>query len=108
MSTKEPVTMSQPTRADAKSTRNVGRVKQVIGPTVDVEFHSDKLPNILNALKVVDEARATLTVVNSKGTEHTITKRYDVVGRGGRGFHLIKRDRLVRALPPGIALVDFG
>jgi DNA gyrase subunit A len=55
-----------------------------------------------------DEARATLTVVNSKGTEHTITKRYDVVGRGGRGFHLIKRDRLVRALPPGIALVDFG
>jgi len=55
-----------------------------------------------------DEARATLTVVNSKGTEHTITKRYDVVGRGGRGFHLIKRDRLVRAIPPGIALVDFG
>ncbi len=55
-----------------------------------------------------DEARATLTVVNSKGTEHTITKRYDVVGRGGRGFHLIKRDRLVRAVPPGIALVDFG
>jgi DNA gyrase subunit A len=60
------------------------------------------------ALFGADEARATLTLVNSKGTEHTVTKRYDVVGRGGRGFHLIKRDRLVRALPPPVALVDLG
>ncbi len=60
------------------------------------------------ALFGADEARATLTLVNSKGTEHTVTKRYDVVSRGGRGFHLIKRDRLVRALPPAVALVDLG
>ena len=45
---------------------------------------------------------------NSKGTEHTVTKRYDVVGRGGRGFHLIKRDRLVRAIPPPVALVELS
>ncbi len=34
---------------------SVGRVKQVIGPTVDIEFPPDKLPNILNAIKVKDE-----------------------------------------------------
>jgi DNA gyrase subunit A len=54
-----------------------------------------------------DEKRATLTLVNGKGTEHTITKRYTPVSRGGKGFELIKRDRLVKALPPDLTLVDF-
>ncbi|HKK71204.1 MAG TPA: F0F1 ATP synthase subunit beta, partial [Candidatus Krumholzibacteria bacterium] len=36
---------------------NYGKVVQVIGPTVDVEFDSDKLPEILNALVVEDPAR---------------------------------------------------
>ena len=60
------------------------------------------------ALFGADETRAALTLVNSKGTEHTVTRRYEVVGRGGRGFHLIKRDRFVRMVPPAIALADFG
>ncbi len=34
---------------------NVGRVVQVIGPTVDCEFHSDHLPEILNAIKIEDK-----------------------------------------------------
>ena len=55
-----------------------------------------------------DEKRATLTLVNGKGTEHTITKRYTPVSRGGKGFELIKRDRLVKALAPEITLIDFG
>ena len=55
-----------------------------------------------------DEKRATLTLVNGKGTEHTITKRYTPVSRGGKGFELIKRDRLVKALPVEITLLDFG
>jgi F-type H+-transporting ATPase subunit beta len=49
---------------------NIGKVKQIIGPTVDVEFHSDHLPNILNALKVVDSARGidvTLEVATHVG-----------------------------------------
>ncbi len=33
---------------------NTGSVVQVIGPTVDLEFDSDHLPAILNAIKVVD------------------------------------------------------
>jgi DNA gyrase subunit A len=55
-----------------------------------------------------DEKRATLTLVNGKGTEHTITKRYTPVSRGGKGFTLIKRDRLVKMLPPEIELLSFG
>ena len=37
--------------------QNYGKVVQVIGPTLDVEFDSDKLPAILNALVVEDPAR---------------------------------------------------
>ena len=34
-----------------------GKVVQVIGPTVDVEFPSDELPSILNAIKIEDAKR---------------------------------------------------
>jgi len=37
--------------------KNIGKIVQVIGPTVDVEFPSDKLPAILNALLIKDESR---------------------------------------------------
>ena len=53
-----------------------------------------------------DEKRAVLTLENSKGTTHTVTRRHDVVGRGGKGFELIKRDRFVKAIPPEIVLYD--
>jgi F-type H+-transporting ATPase subunit beta len=35
--------------------RNIGRIVQVIGPTVDIEFPSDRLPELLNAIKIVDK-----------------------------------------------------
>ena len=53
-----------------------------------------------------DERRAVLTLENSKGTEHTVTRRHDVVGRGGKGFELIKRDRFVKAIAPEIVLLE--
>lgn len=34
-----------------------GKVRQVIGPTLDVEFPEDKMPNILNAIHIRDEKR---------------------------------------------------
>jgi F-type H+-transporting ATPase subunit beta len=34
-----------------------GKVRQVIGPTVDLEFPADGLPEILNAVRIVDEPR---------------------------------------------------
>jgi DNA gyrase subunit A len=53
-----------------------------------------------------DEKRAVLTLENGKGTTYTVTRRYDVVGRGGKGFEMIKRDRFVRSVPPEVVLLD--
>ncbi len=35
--------------------QNIGKVVQVIGPTVDCEFKADSLPNILNAIKIYNK-----------------------------------------------------
>ena len=55
-----------------------------------------------------EKRAAVLTLETSKGTEHTVTRRYAVVGRGGKGFEMIKRERFVKALPPEIELVDLN
>lgn len=34
-----------------------GKIKQVIGPMMDIEFPRENLPNILNAIKIKDETR---------------------------------------------------
>ncbi len=39
------------------SGNNIGKVVQVIGPTVDCEFPPESLPNILNAIKITDKKR---------------------------------------------------
>jgi F-type H+-transporting ATPase subunit beta len=36
---------------------NIGKIVQVIGPTVDCQFESDKLPDILNAIEIRDKER---------------------------------------------------
>ena len=44
---------------------NYGKVVEVIGPVVDIEFETDKLPNILNAIKiqsVTDDRELDLTL----------------------------------------------
>ncbi|MGF1574317.1 MAG: F0F1 ATP synthase subunit beta [Sumerlaeia bacterium] len=41
---------------------NKGILKQIIGPTVDVEFHSDNLPAIFNALRIPREGQEDLVV----------------------------------------------
>ncbi len=42
---------------ETKVEGNMGKIVQVIGPTVDCEFDSDHLPNILNAIKIQDKER---------------------------------------------------
>jgi F-type H+/Na+-transporting ATPase subunit beta len=37
--------------------KNTGEIRQVIGPTVDIEFPSESLPNILNAIKIEEKER---------------------------------------------------
>jgi F-type H+-transporting ATPase subunit beta len=39
------------------TSENTGRVVQVIGPVVDVEFPAGKLPTILNAVRIVDDEK---------------------------------------------------
>jgi len=49
---------------------NIGKVVQVIGPTVDCEFDSDNLPEILNAIKIEDKEKEidlTVEVANHIG-----------------------------------------
>src|SRR4051794_31269809 len=38
------------------SSQNIGRIKQIIGPIVDVEFDSGRLPNIFHAVKITNPA----------------------------------------------------
>jgi F-type H+-transporting ATPase subunit beta len=42
-----------------------GTVVQVLGPTVDVEFPSDKLPSILNAIRIEDPARGIRVTIEA-------------------------------------------
>jgi F-type H+-transporting ATPase subunit beta len=42
---------------------NIGKVVQVIGPTVDCEFDSDNLPEILNAIKIEDKEKSIDLIV---------------------------------------------
>jgi F-type H+-transporting ATPase subunit beta len=44
---------------------NVGKVVQVIGPTLDVEFPSDRLPNIFNGITIVDDRAGIHLVVEA-------------------------------------------
>src|SRR6185503_8718338 len=44
---------------------NVGKVVQVIGPTVDVSFDPEKLPKIYNAIIIEDAARGIRLTVEA-------------------------------------------
>src|SRR5919202_410457 len=49
--------------ATATAARNIGKVVQVIGPVLDVEFEAERLPEIFNALEVI---------VGSDGDRHRV------------------------------------
>jgi F-type H+-transporting ATPase subunit beta len=48
--------------ATATTTKNVGRIVQIIGPVLDVEFEPEKLPEIYNALVLDDPTGGPLPV----------------------------------------------
>lgn len=37
--------------------KTIGKITQVIGPTLDIEFPAENFPNILNAIKIIDKER---------------------------------------------------
>ena len=71
---------------------NWGKIVQVIGPTVDCEFESDKLPNLLNALKIEDPA---------KGIDLTIEVALHIGDNIVRCVSLGSTDGLVRGMKVG-------
>ena len=81
---------SSPTVGDGKHASNVGKVQQVIGATVDVEFRSDALPNILNAVKIRDEER---------GIDLTLEVATHVGDNVVRCVAMASTDGLVRGMP---------
>ncbi len=48
--------------ANAQSSGHVGKVKQVIGPVVDVEFPDGELPSIFNAVRITLDAEGTVVI----------------------------------------------
>ncbi len=74
---------------------NVGRVVQVIGPTVDVAFDPDKLPKILNAIRIEDKER---------GIHLTVEASLHIGDNVVRCVAMSSTDGLMR----GIAATDTG
>lgn len=46
---------------EAMGNEKIGRVTQIIGPVVDIKFQSGELPDIYNAVRIVDEDRKLAT-----------------------------------------------
>src|SRR5262245_14068462 len=69
---------------------NVGKIVQVIGPTVDVEFDPEKLPKILNAIKIEDA---------SKGIRLTVEAALHIGDNVVRCVAMSSTDGLVRGMP---------
>src|SRR6185503_13058900 len=74
---------------------NVGKVVQVIGPTVDVEFEPEKLPKIYNAILIEDRER---------GIRLTVEAALHVGDNVVRCIAMDSTDGLVR----GMAATDTG
>jgi F-type H+/Na+-transporting ATPase subunit beta len=74
---------------------NVGKVVQVIGPTVDVVFDPDKLPQLLNAIQIKDE---------KAGIDVTVEAALHVGDNVVRCIAMSSTDGLVR----GMAAADTG
>ncbi|MBI5709771.1 MAG: F0F1 ATP synthase subunit beta [Candidatus Eisenbacteria bacterium] len=70
--------------------QNVGKIVQVIGPTVDVEFDADKLPRILDAIRIEDA---------EKGIRLTVEAALHIGDNIVRCVAMSSTDGLVRGMP---------
>ncbi|MGM0471024.1 MAG: F0F1 ATP synthase subunit beta [Bacillota bacterium] len=69
--------------------QNVGRVAEVIGPVVEFEFDAESLPNILDAVKVVNE---------DKDIDVTVEILHQVGDNRVKGVAMSSTDGLVRGM----------
>ncbi len=79
----------------AESDQNIGKIRQIIGPTVDIEFPPERLPKILNAIKIKDE---------EKKIDLTVEVSMHLGDNMVRCVALASTDGLVR----GMTVVDTG
>jgi len=82
---------------------NIGKVVQIIGPTVDCEFDSDNLPEILNAIKIEDkEKEIDLTVEVAMHIGDNIVRCVSMASTDGlvRGMEVIDTGKPI-AVPVG-------
>jgi F-type H+-transporting ATPase subunit beta len=78
-------------------TKNIGRVVQVIGPVLDVEFDADSLPELYNALE--------LTVTDDEGTHKVVAEVQQHIGRNqARAVAMSTTDSVTR----GMEVLDTG
>jgi F-type H+/Na+-transporting ATPase subunit beta len=81
----------------AAPAQNIGRVVQVIGPVLDVEFEAEKLPELYNALE--------LTARTETGDVHVIVEVQQHIGRNQvRAVAMSSTDGVMR----GMDVVDTG
>ncbi|MDP1808859.1 MAG: F0F1 ATP synthase subunit beta [Actinomycetota bacterium] len=77
--------------------QNIGRIVQVIGPVIDVEFEPDKMPAINNALKVSTETEAGKIELIAEVQQHLLGNQVRAVG-------MSTTDGLIR----GTEVIDTG
>ncbi|SJZ47992.1 F0F1 ATP synthase subunit beta [Selenihalanaerobacter shriftii] len=90
--------------------QNIGRVVEVIGPVVEVEFDAGRLPEIYGAIKIVDEEREAPKGDGPKDEEIgdpievTVEVMHHVGDNRVRGVAMSSTDGLVR----GMKVLDLG
>ena len=72
-------------------TKNVGKVVQVIGPVLDVEFEPERLPDLLSAL-AKDFSIPVITTYKAKG----VFPEADALSLGAAGLSPAADKRLMR------------
>ncbi len=84
--------------ATAVAEKNIGKVIQVIGPVLDVEFEAEKLPELYNALRITAKSDSGVNIdVTSEVQQH--------IGRNQvRAVAMSSTDSVVR----GMEVVDTG
>jgi F-type H+-transporting ATPase subunit beta len=83
--------------ATAAPSQNIGRVVQVIGPVLDVEFDAERLPELYNALE--------LTVRDDEGEHKVVAEVQQHIGRNqARAVAMSTTDSVTR----GMEVIDTG
>src|SRR5205809_718253 len=91
-------TKNGPKKQAAETKQNVGRVVQVIGPVLDVEFEPEKLPELYNALRIESSGNGGLAVRLTAEVEQHIGRNQV------RAVAMSSTDGVVR----GMEVVDLG